>query len=215
MLGTMKITYPICRIAAAVILMQTLFFKFTGAEDFTLEMATADPLGILARGGFYPPVVLAVVAMGLRRRNLLAFTAVNPAIPHGGISGESKTEILNHLVKSGCVAPFVSLSATDQEKLKKVEAAFDRFPLVVKPDVGEGIRLIELNGVTSEATHIYHPHTPLLHGYRTLIQQWRHAYDIGIANAASGARVTTWHEFATILRHHQSRNPTENAPTPQ
>lgn len=34
---------------------------------------------------------------------------------------------------------------------------------------GEGIRLIELKGVSSEATHIYLPHTPLLRGYRTLI----------------------------------------------
>jgi hypothetical protein len=72
---------------------------------------------------------------------------------------------------------------------------------------GQGIRLIELNGVTSEATHIYHPHTPLLRGYRTLIRQWRHAYDIGVANAADGARVSTWGEFATILRGHLTRTP--------
>ncbi len=71
---------------------------------------------------------------------------------------------------------------------------------------GEGIRLIELNGVTSEATHIYHPHTPLLAGYRTLISQWRHAYDIGIANAENGARLSTWGELFTMLRHHFSQN---------
>ncbi len=317
---------------------------------------------------FYPPVVVAVIVMGLRRRCLLAFTAVNPAIPHGGISGESKSEILNHLASSGCVAPFVSLPAGMEAKLKIIRSAFNSFPLVVKPDVGErgsgvvivhdeislareiasreentmvqayvegaefgvfyirhpnessgrifsittkimtsvtgdgsrtleelildddqanlsqkhfrtiyqerlatvpengekvtlakigshcrgamfldgkdlitpaleaemeriartfdgfyfgrfdlrcpdqdalrrgeGIRIIELNGVTSEATHIYHPHTPLMVGYRTLIQQWRHAYDIGVANAANGARVSTWREFAAILGSHFNR----------
>ncbi|MGL5019098.1 MAG: alpha/beta fold hydrolase, partial [Luteolibacter sp.] len=317
---------------------------------------------------FYPPVVLAVVGIGLRRRNPLAFTAVNPAIPHGGISGESKTSILRQLEKSGNVAPFVSLPAGTRDGHEMVRKALPDFPLVVKPDVGErgtgvvivhdpsqlvgelenrsedtivqsyvegaefgvfyirhpheprgwifsvttkimtsvtgngvktleelildddraslshrhfsqihqdrltevpsrgetvvlagigshcrgslfldgahlitpaleaeieriartfegfyfgrfdlrcpdeeslkrgeGIRLIELNGVTSEATHIYHPHTPLLSGYRTLIRQWRHAYDIGVANAANGARVSTWGEFATILRNHLTR----------
>lgn len=314
---------------------------------------------------FYPPVVMVAILMGLRRRRLLAFTAVNPAIPHGGVAGESKTDILRHLEKSGCVVPFVSLPAGASDKLMKVKAAFDHFPLVVKPDVGErgagvvivhdetslayelekrhestlvqsyvegaefgvfyirhphenhgrifsvtikvmtsvtgdgartleelildderanvsqkhfrriyqdqlaiiplageivplarlgshsrgalfldgnslitpeleveidriartfegfyfgrfdlrcpdaeflrrgeGIRLIELNGVTSEATHIYHPHTPLLVGYRTLVRQWRHAYDIGVANAARGAHVSAWREFAILLLHH-------------
>ena len=65
--------------------------------------------------------------------------------------------------------------------------------------------MIELNGVTSEATHIYHPHTPLLEGYRTLIRQWRHAYDIGVANAARGARVSSWGEFAEIISNHLNR----------
>jgi hypothetical protein len=70
---------------------------------------------------------------------------------------------------------------------------------------GEGICLIELNGVTSEATHIYHPHTPLMEGYRTLVRQWRYAYDIGVANAANGARISTWREFTTILGNHFNR----------
>jgi membrane protein DedA with SNARE-associated domain/pimeloyl-ACP methyl ester carboxylesterase len=317
---------------------------------------------------FYPPIVAAVLIIGLRRRNLLAFTAVNPAIPHGGISGESKADILHHLAKSGCVAPFVSLPTDTPDRLRLIRKNLPNFPLVVKPDVGErgtgvvivrddaalireienrqedtivqtylegaefgvfyirhpqenrgrifsitikkmtavtgdgvksleelildderaylsqqyfrqlyqdrlteipaagervvlanlgshcrgalfldgahlitpaledemeriarcfngfyfgrfdlrcpdedaltrgeGIRLIELNGVTSEATHIYHPHTPLLVGYRTLISQWRQAYDIGLANAAQGAHVSTWGEFLGILRNHFNR----------
>lgn len=314
---------------------------------------------------FYPPVVIMVFLLGLRRRNLLAFTAANPSMPHSGIAGESKSDILGHLLPSGVVAPFLSLPASTPDRLEAVRKWNPGFPLVVKPDVGErgrdvvivhdefslaheiekrtcdtiiqkyvegaefgvfylrhpdektgrifsittkimtsvigdgvqtleelilnddravlshrhfrrlhqqrlgeipamgqrvrlaslgshcrgalflngnhlitpsleaemdriartfdgfhfgrfdlrcpdeealkrgeGIRLIELNGVTSEATHIYHPHTSLLSGYRTLIRQWLHAYDIGMANAAAGARVSTWRELAILVREH-------------
>ena len=44
---------------------------------------------------------------------------------------------------------------------------------------GEGIRVLEVNGVTSEATHIYDPHTSLLDAYKTLFEQWRLAFEIG------------------------------------
>jgi len=48
-------------------------------------------------------------------------------------------------------------------------------------------QIIELNGVTSEATHIYHPGTSLLAAYRVLCRQWRIAFEIGRENAARGA----------------------------
>ena len=38
---------------------------------------------------------------------------------------------------------------------------------------GHGFKIIELNGVTSEATHIYHPGTPLTQAYGVLMTQWR------------------------------------------
>jgi esterase/lipase len=52
---------------------------------------------------------------------------------------------------------------------------------------GRGFRVIELNGVTSEATHIYDPHVGLLDAYRALFEQWRVAFEIGAENAAMGA----------------------------
>ncbi|MFN7983568.1 MAG: alpha/beta fold hydrolase [Vicinamibacterales bacterium] len=54
--------------------------------------------------------------------------------------------------------------------------------------LGEGIRVLELNGVTSEATHIYHPGTPLLSAYRVLARQWRLAFAIGEENRTRGVR---------------------------
>jgi hypothetical protein len=47
-------------------------------------------------------------------------------------------------------------------------------------------RVVELNGVTSEATHIYDPGTPLWHAYPTLFRQWQIAFEIGAANRRRG-----------------------------
>lgn len=55
---------------------------------------------------------------------------------------------------------------------------------------GEGLRIIELNGVTAESAHIYHPDTALLTGYAAMFQQWRLAFEIGKSNRARGAKVT-------------------------
>jgi hypothetical protein len=56
---------------------------------------------------------------------------------------------------------------------------------------GHGFKIIELNGVTSEATHIYHPGTPLLMAYRVLMRQWRIAFDIGAENRRGGVPTTS------------------------
>lgn len=53
---------------------------------------------------------------------------------------------------------------------------------------GRGFKVIELNGLTSEATHIYDPRTDLLTAYRTLFEQWRLAFAIARANRDRGAR---------------------------
>ncbi len=50
--------------------------------------------------------------------------------------------------------------------------------------------VLELNGVTSEATHIYDPGMSLLGAYRVLLEQWRLAFAIGAENAASGTATT-------------------------
>ncbi len=47
---------------------------------------------------------------------------------------------------------------------------------------GEDTHVIELNGVTSEATNIYDPNRTLWWAYRVLFAQWRHCFAIGDAN---------------------------------
>lgn len=60
--------------------------------------------------------------------------------------------------------------------------------------------ILELNGVTSEAGHIYDPRHGLGTAWRGLLAQWRLAYAIGAANAAAGARVSTLAELRAALR---------------
>lgn len=67
---------------------------------------------------------------------------------------------------------------------------------------GEGITVLELNGVTSEATHIYDPAVTLVEAYRALFEQWRLAFEIGAQNAARGARVWSVRELIGLVTAH-------------
>ncbi len=80
---------------------------------------------------------------------------------------------------------------------------FGRFDLRTESEetlcAGVDLRILELNGVTSEATHIYEPGASLLEAYRTLFAQWRLCFEIGAANAALGARPTPLRELLALL----------------
>lgn len=51
---------------------------------------------------------------------------------------------------------------------------------------GRALRVLELNGLTSEATHIYDPRHGLLHAWRVLCGHWREAFEIGRAHVSRG-----------------------------
>jgi hypothetical protein len=53
---------------------------------------------------------------------------------------------------------------------------------------GTGFRIIEINGVGSEATHIWDPATRLRDAYRTQFDHYRQAFEIGAALRAAGAK---------------------------
>lgn len=55
---------------------------------------------------------------------------------------------------------------------------------------GENFKIVELNGVTSEATNLYDPSHSLWQAYAILMRQWRLAFEIGQANRERGAPVT-------------------------
>lgn len=62
---------------------------------------------------------------------------------------------------------------------------------------GEGLQVLELNGVSAESAHIYHPGTPLLTGYRAMFRQWSLAFEIGVAHVQQGVPTTP---ALTLLR---------------
>jgi pimeloyl-ACP methyl ester carboxylesterase/membrane protein DedA with SNARE-associated domain len=105
---------------------------------------------------FYPPVILRVLWHGIRSGQPLAFTAVNPAMPHGGFVGESKGDILQGLSAApGYIAATLRIPAeTALEQRIELAREFGQnfeqlWPLVVKPDVGQRGDLVHV--VRSEA----------------------------------------------------------------
>lgn len=62
---------------------------------------------------------------------------------------------------------------------------------------GRNLRIIELNGLTSESTSIYDPKHGLLFAYRTLIRQFRIAFEIAVQNRSRGVKPD---RLGTILR---------------
>jgi membrane protein DedA with SNARE-associated domain len=64
---------------------------------------------------------------------------------------------------------------------------------------GRGFAIIELNGVSAEATHIYDPSGSLLTAWRTLMRQWSIAFAIGAANRARGHRPVPLRRLLSVI----------------
>jgi hypothetical protein len=103
---------------------------------------------------FYTPVIAHCLLMGVRYRSLTVLTAANPAIPGGGLCGESKLDILDQIGPDvrPLVARYINLRTHDWNAyadLAHAEAEMARadlhYPVVAKPDIacnGTGVRLI-------------------------------------------------------------------------
>ena len=68
---------------------------------------------------------------------------------------------------------------------------------------GRNFKVIELNGVTSEATHIYDPGIRLLGAYRILFEQWRIAFEIGRQNRRRGVRPASAAMLLRLVRQYR------------
>jgi hypothetical protein len=74
-----------------------------------------------------------------------------------------------------------------------------RVPSVEDFRKGRHLTILELNGVTSEATHIYDPRWSLVKAYRDLFRQWEIACDIGAQNAQEGCQTISLKGFHKML----------------
>ena len=64
---------------------------------------------------------------------------------------------------------------------------------------GQDFKVVELNGVTSEATHIYDSRTRLFTAYGVLANQWRIAFEIGAQNRKRGSTSTPLRHLVRLL----------------
>ncbi|MDZ4828912.1 MAG: carboxylate--amine ligase [Phycisphaerae bacterium] len=101
------------------------------------------------RSIFYAPLVPALALLALRYRSATVWTAANPAMPHGGVAGERKSQILAALPAPWALATELIPLTTGSKRLEQLLRAMDdrdwSFPVVLKPDVGErgaGVRLV-------------------------------------------------------------------------
>lgn len=95
-----------------------------------------------------------------------------------------------------------------EETFDRISRRFDGFyfgrydvrtPSIEDFKQGKNFKIVELNGVTSEATHIYDSRNSLFAAYRTLCAQWRLAFEIGARNRQSGVQPTSIRTLIKLL----------------
>ena len=148
-------------LAAAIVAVRTVvlpLFTWRGRRVWRGRLLRIRRWEFWPMWAFYPPLAICILWEGLRRGSLTAFTAVNPAMPLGGLVGESKSDILDGLAGIGGALPawrrlppggpeerVAALRRfLEDEKLRPArEAASGGLPLssnvpvVLKPDTGE------------------------------------------------------------------------------
>jgi hypothetical protein len=76
-----------------------------------------------------------------------------------------------------------------------------RFESLAALREGRGFSVIEINGVGSEATHIWDPETPLREVFQAQFRHYREAFEIGRDNRARGFRPSgvraMWRDWRT------------------
>ncbi len=95
-----------------------------------------------------------------------------------------------------------------EQRIDEIAKEFDGFqfgrfdirvPSIDDLKHGKNYKVIELNGVTSESTHIYHPGYSIWNAWKTLIRQWEIAYQIGFENAALGHKPSSLKALLSTL----------------
>ena len=97
---------------------------------------------------FYAPVAMWVLWLSVRHGGISTITASNPGIPDGGVVGESKFRILSNLPSKWTVPSVLVEPGSPPQRTRRildvVQQRACRFPIILKPDVGQrgvGVRL--------------------------------------------------------------------------
>lgn len=70
---------------------------------------------------------------------------------------------------------------------------------------GEGFLVVELNGVTSEPTHMYDPQHGILYAWRALASQWMRAYRFAGINRGRGHLPMTTVQLLSLIRESKAK----------
>ncbi len=93
---------------------------------------------------------------------------------------------------------------------------FGRFDLKAASEeelrAGRDLKIIELNGVTSEATHIYDPGNSVIYAWKTLMEQWSIAFQIAAENRRRGCQPMSLPSF---IRHWMAAGRADERPVHQ
>ena len=99
-------------------------------------------------------------------------------VPLGNHSRGAMFLDINHLIDQQLTEVFDKIN----EELKDIY--FCRYDIKCQSiddlKKGKAFKILEINGIKSEPTHIYDPSFPLLKAWRTLFRQWRTIYEISI-----------------------------------
>ena len=75
-----------------------------------------------------------------------------------------------------------------------------RTPSIEDFKMGKNFKIVELNGVTSEATSIYDPKNNLFKAYSVLMKQWKIAFEIGHQNKLRGVKPSSVLELLNLIK---------------
>lgn len=120
---------------------------------------------------FYLPLVPYLLYLAVRYRGITVPTAANPAIPHGGVIGESKYDILRRLPPESIVPTAIIPAGDIEARLAKVASDMERlslgWPVILKPDAGQrGVGLKLARNIDDARAHLAaHPDAVVLQGY--------------------------------------------------
>ena len=110
---------------------------------------------------FYLPLVPHILGLALRSGGLTTLTAANPAIPGGGLVGESKTQVMD-LVRGSprkLIAPYTKFTRTSapfptDNILQQMSREGITFPAVAKPDIScRGVGIAKLKSLDELANY--------------------------------------------------------------
>ena len=83
---------------------------------------------------------------------------------------------------------------------------FGRFDFLVPSEhdlvEGQNLKMIEFNGLSGEAAHLYDPGNTWAEGRSILLEQWTWALRVGHRNREAGVRPATWRQVWRALRSH-------------